>query len=192
MGESTIGVCSLLIQLYWISEFLRPGQAGFNAAFKCLWPACTYEHRSNKADFITMWCLVLQMYGTTLHLLYWQGIKSNLNLPANTDNTLMSKPELYQFTQQINPPFGFLQQHLKAAPVFVSAYLLRLQCQSTGFLKTQEHIISGGFSCGPCGFNSVTILSSHSFLHFLSHILPMTTNEEIVALNLTCLLVFFH
>lgn len=28
------------------------------------------------------------------------------------------------------------------------------------------------------------------FLHFLSHILPMTTNEEIVALNLTCLLVF--
>lgn len=60
----------------------------------------------------------------------------------------------------------FFRQHLKAAPAFVSAYLLRLQCQSAGSLKTQECIISRGYSCGPCGFNSITILSSHLFFCF--------------------------
>lgn len=84
----------------------------------------------------------------------------------------------------------FFRQHLKAAPAFVSAYLLRLQCQSAGSLKIQECIISRGYSCGPRGFNSITILSSHLFLHFPSDILPMTTNEEIVALNLTYFLMF--
>lgn len=84
----------------------------------------------------------------------------------------------------------FFRQHLKAAPVFVSAYLLRLQCQSAGFLKTQECIISGGYSCGPCGFNNFTMLSSHLRLYFPSEILPMTTHEEIVALNLTYFLMF--
>ena len=84
----------------------------------------------------------------------------------------------------------FSRQHLNAAPVFVSAYLLRLQCQSAGSLKTQECIISGGYiSCGPRGFNSFTIMSSHLlFCTFfpVQKSLPTTTHEEIVALNLTC------
>lgn len=121
-------------------------------------------------------------------------------LPANTDKTYFDVQILNipycQFRHEIlNHPvrrilFRFSRQHLKAAPVFVSAYLLRLQCQSAGSLKTQERIFSGGYSCGPCGLNSITLLSSHSFLHFLSDILPVTTNEEIVALNLTCFLMF--
>lgn len=83
----------------------------------------------------------------------------------------------------------FSHQHLNAAPVFVSAYLLRLQCQSAGSLKTQECIISGGYiSCGSRGFNSFTIMSSHLlFCTFFpsQKSLPTTTHEEIVALNLT-------
>lgn len=62
---------------------------------------------------------------------------------------------------------------------FVSAYLLRLQCQSAGSLKTQECIISPGYSCGPCGFYSVVISSSHLFfLHFLL--------QDIFAYDNTC------
>lgn len=59
----------------------------------------------------------------------------------------------------------FSQQHLKAAPVFVSAYLLRLQCQSAGSLKTQERNISmEAIPVERVVFNSVTLLkSSHSF-----------------------------
>lgn len=102
----------------------------------------------------------------------------------------MSLRHLMLYHPVIRLQIRFSRQHLKAAPVFVSAYLLRLQCQSAGSLKTQERIISGGYSCGPCGLNSITLLNSHSFLHFLSDILPVTTNEEIVALNLTYFLMF--
>lgn len=94
-------------------------------------------------------------------------------LPANTDETFFWCPipehpvlAVGYRHEILNHPvvrmqLRLFQQHLKAAPVFVSAYLLRLQCQSAGSLKTQECIISRGYSCGPCGFNSVTILSSH-------------------------------
>lgn len=83
----------------------------------------------------------------------------------------------------------FFRQHLKAASLSESASFLRLQCQFAGFLKTQEHIIFTAHSCATCAFYNVIIQSSHSFLHFLSDILPMT-NEEIVALNSTYFLVF--
>lgn len=96
----------------------------------------------------------------------------------------------YPSTQVRRMQLRFSRQHLNAAPVFVSAYLLRLQCQSAGSLKTQECIISGGYiSCGPRGFNSFTIMSSHLlFCTFfpVQKSLPTTTHEEIVALNLTC------
>lgn len=64
----------------------------------------------------------------------------------------------YWTAQFLRMQLRFFRQHLKAAPAFVSAYLLRLQCQSAGSLKTQECIISGGCSCGPCGFNSFNSL----------------------------------
>lgn len=66
----------------------------------------------------------------------------------------------------------FSRQHLKAAPAFVSAYLLRLQCQSAGSLKIQECIISRGYSCGPCGFITASLSQAATcfFLHFPSDI----------------------
>lgn len=133
-------------------------------------------------------------------LLLYKFDTFSLTLPAYTDKTyLMSKPwisclvstNLIYLTTVTRMQLQMFLQHLKAAPAFVSAYLLRLQCQSAGSLKTQECIISRGYSCGPRGFNSITILSIHLFFsHFPSDILPITTNEEIVALNLTYFLMF--
>lgn len=87
---------------------------------------------------------------------------------------------------------GFSDSTWKQHQPFVSAYLLRLQCQSAGSLKTQECIISPGYSCGPCEFYSVVILSSHLFFAFPVNntSLPTTTHVEIVALNWTYFLMF--
>lgn len=115
-----------------------------------MWITCAWTHRFGKTVFNS----VPANTGRTLWCPIWaSGVVST--------GTKCSAKWLWGCN------LGFSDSTWKQHQPFVSAYLLRLQCQSAGSLKTQECIISPGYSCGPCEFYSVVILSSHLFLHFL-------------------------